>query len=101
MQPVDDEHNCILDNENTVGLVIHEEEGEVARLAGDEITFDQIAMYHYIQTNEPVSLSQISGEFDTGGRQIVACLHELFQSGQLYEPQPDQIRVVPEVDDGS
>ena len=70
---MDDRTACFLGADREVGIVVHEDKGEVLRMEGEEITFDQMAMLRFVQTNEPVSLER----------------------GQLYEPQPDAISVVP------
>ncbi|MDL0144527.1 hypothetical protein [Halobacterium salinarum] len=50
----------------------------------------------YIKKNERVSLSELVDDVDISARYLTSVLDTLFIKGEIYEPQRNQIKVVPE-----
>lgn len=98
---LDDRTACFLTEDQEVGIVVHEEEGEILRMEGENITFDEMAMLRFVQVNEPVSKSRIKDEYDVSGEKIEKVLDKLRQRGQIYQPQKGDFRIVPTQPDKS
>lgn len=95
---IDDGTAIFLGNDQKAGIVVDEEKGEVLRLESEDgdITFDQVDLVYHIHQNEPVNLTDLEEEYDATERRISECLHELFERGEIYEPQPNEIKIVPD-----
>lgn len=92
-----------LSDEQDVGIVVTEKEGEILRLRseGKKITFGELGLYHFIAQNEPVPESEILDENGPEDDPILEVLDELHQRGEIYQPQKGTYRVVPEQPDKS
>lgn len=51
-----------------------------------------------IRENDPISFSELREKSDMAGRDLVGVLDRLFERGEIYEPQPDQLKIVPDCD---
>ncbi|MDL0118256.1 hypothetical protein PNQ29_00585 [Halobacterium salinarum] len=96
MQILDDSTACFLSEDQDVGTVVHEDEGEVLRLEGEDITFDQMAMLRFIQEHEPAPISEIRNEYDADDEKVDEVVDNLHQRGEIYQPSKGEYRVVPE-----
>lgn len=92
---IDDETACFLTEDQEVGIVVHEDEGEVLRLEGEDITFDQMDVLYFINQNEPAPIQEIRDEYDVDDEQVDEVVDNLHQRGEVYQPQKGEYRVVP------
>lgn len=99
----DDSTAYFLSDEQDVGIVVTETEGEVLRLRTEDkkITFGELDLYHFIDQNEPVSESDIFEEYTADKEPTFEVIDELRQRGEIYQPQKGTYRVVPEQPDKS
>lgn len=93
---LDDGTSAFIGADQDVGIVVHEDAGEVLRLEGADITFDELAMLRFIQEHEPAPLSEIRDEYDAADAKVETVVDELHQRGEIYQPTEGEYRVVPD-----
>lgn len=100
MQIVDDSTACFLSENQDVGTVVHEEEGEILRLESEQnkITFDELSVLRFIQKNEPIPIEDIQDEYDADDPKVESVVDELHHRGEVYQPSKGYYKVV-DVDD--
>lgn len=91
---LDDVTSAFIGADQKVGIVVHEEDGEILRLEGDDITFGELAMLRFIQTNEPVPIQQIRDEYDADAEKVDEVVDKLHHRGEIYQPQKGEFRIV-------
>ncbi|WP_440988769.1 hypothetical protein [Haloarchaeobius baliensis] len=101
MQIVDDSTACFLSDDQYVGTVVHEDEGEILRLESEEnkITFDELSVLYFIHTHGPVPVSEIKEEYDADDPKVEAVVDELHHRGEVYQPTKGYYRVVQDAED--
>lgn len=90
----DDSTAYFLSEDQDLGVVIHEEEGETLRIGGEQVTFDQIEVAYYISQNEPVTRENLHEEFDADDWRVDDVLDKLHDAGQVYQPTEGEFRLV-------
>ncbi|NLV09308.1 hypothetical protein GOC74_05105 [Halomicrobium mukohataei] len=93
-QILEDGTSAFLTEEQDVGIVVHEDDGEILRLEGDEITFDELSVLRFIQSHEPVPLQEIRDEYDAEDPKVEEVIDELHHRGEVYQPAEGYYRVV-------
>lgn len=103
MRIVDESTAYFLSDEQDVGIVFTEQEGEILRLRtqNKEITFGEVDLYHIISQNEPIPESEIYEQYAAEADRVQEVIDELHQRGEIYQPQKGTYRVVPEQPDKS
>jgi hypothetical protein len=92
---IDDSTVCFLTEDQEVGIVVHEDEGEVLRLESDEnITFDQLDLLYFIYTHEPTPKTQIIEEYDADGEKVESVIDDLHHRGEVYQPTKGLYKIV-------
>lgn len=91
---LDDGTSAFIGAEQEVGIIVHEEDGEVLRLEGENITFDELAMLRFIQTNEPVPIQEIRDKYDADAEKVDEVVDQLHERGEIYQPQEGEFRTV-------
>jgi len=99
-QILEDGTSAFLDEEQGTGIVVHEDKGELLRLEGEEITFDELSVLRFIQTHSPTPISQIQDEYDADKAKVKEVLDELHNRGEVYQPTKGYYRIVRDAVDG-
>jgi len=95
-QILEDGTSAFLTEEQDVGTVVHEDDGEILRLEGGEITFDELSVLRFIQSHDPAPIEQIRDEYDADPEKVDEVVDQLHQRGEVYQPTKGEYRVVPE-----
>lgn len=95
-QILEDGTSAFLTEEQDVGTVVHEDNGEILRLESEQskITFDELSVLRFIQSHEPVPIEQIRGEYDADDAKVDEVVDTLHHRGEVYQPSKGYYKVV-------
>ncbi|MDL0144119.1 hypothetical protein [Halobacterium salinarum] len=93
---IDDSTAIFLTEDQEVGIVVDEEEGEVLRLESEDgrIIFDQMDVLYFINLNEPAPIQEIKDEYDADEDKVEEVINDLHRRGEVYQPTKGYYKVV-------
>jgi len=96
MQIVDDSTACFLSEDQYIGTVVDENDGEILRLESEQskITFDELSVLYFIHTHGPVPIQEIKEEYDADNEKVQSVVDELHHRGEVYQPTKGYYKVV-------